>query len=245
MQWYNELEILRTVIKAQRIKDVPIPSKRSTMKQKRSDQLREAIEEKSPSVAPGKRLDEAVLLAEFGVSRTPLREALIQLASLGLIELRPRRGAVVAEVSPKQLIEMFEVMGELEAMCGRLAARRITEDEQQRLLAAHNACKAAAESDGPDAYYYANERFHFAIYNAAHNSFLAMQARQLHRKLRVYRRLQLRVRNRMASSFAEHEGVVAAILAGNGDVAAERIPSTSSSRASDSATSSPRSVLAA
>ena len=208
-----------------RIRHVPIPSKRSTMKQKRSDQLREAIEEKIAigEYAPGKRLDEAVLLAEFGVSRTPLREALIQLASLGLIELRPRRGAVVAEVSPKQLIEMFEVMGELEAMCSRLAARRITEAEQKELLAAHQACKAAAESDGPDAYYYANERFHFAIYDAAHNSFLAAQARQLHRKLRVYRRLQLRVRNRVASSFVEHEGVVAAILAGNGDVAAERI----------------------
>ena len=195
------------------------------MKQKRSDQLREAIEEKIAvgEYAPGKRLDEAELLAEFGVSRTPLREALIQLASLGLIELRPRRGAVVAKVSPQQLIEMFEVMGELEAMCSRLAARRITDAEQKELLAAHQACKAAAESDGPDAYYYANERFHFAIYDASHNSFLAAQARQLHRKLRVYRRLQLRVRNRVASSFVEHEGVVAAILAGQGDVAAERI----------------------
>jgi DNA-binding FadR family transcriptional regulator len=109
---------------------------------------------------------------------------------------------------------MFEVMGELEAMCSRLAARRITDAEQTELLAAHQACKAAAESDGPDAYYYANERFHFAIYDAGHNAFLAAQARQLHRKLRVYRRLQLRVRNRVASSFAEHEGVVAAILAG-------------------------------
>ena len=197
----------------------------AAMKQKRSDQLREAIEEKIAmgEYPPGKRLDEAELLTEFSVSRTPLREALIQLVSLGLIELRPRRGAVVAEVSPQQLIEMFEVMGELEAMCGRLAARRITEAEQKELVAAHNACKAAAESDGPDAYYYANERFHFAIYAASHNSFLALQARQLHRKLRVYRRLQLRVRNRVASSFAEHDGVVTAILAGNGDLTAERL----------------------
>ena len=197
----------------------------AAMKQKRSDQLREAIEEKIAmgEYPPGKRLDEAELLTEFGVSRTPLREALIQLVSLGLIELRPRRGAVVAEVSPQQLIEMFEVMGELEAMCGRLAARRITDAEQKELLAAHQACKAAAESDGPDAYYYANERFHFTIYAASHNSFLASQARQLHRKLRVYRRLQLRVRNRVASSFAEHDGVVTAILAGNGDLTAERL----------------------
>jgi DNA-binding GntR family transcriptional regulator len=195
------------------------------MKQKRSDQLREAIEEKIAmgEYLPGKRLDEAELLTAFGVSRTPLREALIQLASLGLIELRPRRGAVVAEVSPQQLIEMFEVMGELEAMCGRLASRRITESGQKELLAAHNACKVAAESDGPDAYYYANERFHFAIYAASHNTFLALQARQLHRKLRVYRRLQLRVRNRVASSFAEHDGIVTAILAGSGELTAERL----------------------
>ena len=195
------------------------------MKQKLSDELREAIEEKIAmgEYPPGMRVDETVLLAEFGVSRTPLREALIQLASLGLIEIRPRRGAVVAELSPQRLIEMFEVMGELEAMCGRLAARRITELEQAELLAAHQACKAASESQDPDAYYYANEKFHFAIYAASHNTYLAEQARELHRKLRVYRRLQLRVRDRVRSSYAEHEGVVKAILAGNSDLAAERI----------------------
>jgi DNA-binding GntR family transcriptional regulator len=165
------------------------------MKQKRSDQLREAIEEKIAIGAfpPGKRLDEVELLARFGVSRTPLREALI------------------------------EVMGELEAMCGRLAARRITADEQKRLNAAHKACRTAAVSRSPDAYYYANEAFHFAIYSASHNTYLAEQARQLHRKLRVYRRLQLRVRDRVAHSFAEHDGIVAAITSADGDLAAGRL----------------------
>ena len=198
-----------------------------SMKQKRSDQLREAIEEKIAmgDYPPGMRLDEAPLLAEFGVSRTPLREALIQLASLGLVEIRPRRGASVAEVGPQRLIEMFEVMGELEAMCGRLAARRMTEDEQKTLLAAHKACKMAADARSTDAYYYANETFHFTIYAASHNSYLADQARALHRKLRVYRRLQLRVRDRIGNSFAEHDGVVAALLAGDGDLAAERLRS--------------------
>ena len=195
------------------------------MRQKRSDELREAIEEKIAmgEYAPGMRLDEGVLLAQFGVSRTPLREALIQLASLELVEIRPRRGAVVAEVSPQRLVEMFEVMGELEAMCGRLAARRITEDEQTQLLAAHKACKTAAESHNPDAYYYANEKFHFAIYAASHNGYLAEQARALHRKLRVYRRLQLRVRDRVGNSYSEHDGVVNAILAGDSDLTAERL----------------------
>ncbi len=75
---------------------------------------------------PGTRLDEVELAQRFAVSRTPIREALIQLASAGLVELRPRRGAIVAQISPQRLMEMFDVMAELEALCGRLAARRIT-----------------------------------------------------------------------------------------------------------------------
>ena len=195
------------------------------MRQKRSDELREAIEEKiAVGVYPPRmRLDEAVLLAEFGVSRTPLREALIQLAAQGLIELRPRRGAVVAEVSPQRLVEMFEVMAELEAMCGRLAARRMTAADQMQLIAAHNACEAAAKSQNADDYYYANEKFHFAIYAASHNSYLEEHVRQLHRKTRVYRRLQLRVRDRIGNSFSEHDGVVQAILAGDSELTAERL----------------------
>ena len=195
------------------------------MRQKRSDELREAIEEKiAVGVYPPRmRLDEAVLLAEFGVSRTPLREALIQLAAQGLIELRPRRGAVVAEISPQRLVEMFEVMAELEAMCGRLAARRMTAADQMQLIVAHNACEAAAKSQNADDYYYANEKFHFAIYAASHNGYLEEHVRQLHRKTRVYRRLQLRVRDRIGNSFSEHDGVVQAILAGDSELTAERL----------------------
>ena len=195
------------------------------MRKKRSDALREAIEEKiAIGVYPPKmRLDEAVLLAEFGVSRTPLREALIHLEHQGLIELRPRRGAVVTQISPQRLVEMFEVMAELEAMCGRLAARRMTAEDQVQLLAAHNACKLAATSQNPDDYYYPNEKFHFAIYAASHNSYLEEQARQLHRKMSVYRRLQLRVRDRIANSFAEHDEVINAMLVGDGDLTADRL----------------------
>lgn len=196
-----------------------------TTKPKRSDQLREAIEEKIAvgTYVPGKRLDEAELLKSFRVSRTPLREALIQLASMGLIEIRPRRGAFVAQIDPQRLCEMFELMAELEAMCGRLAARRLTPEDRTRLLAAHQACKAAADAGDPDSYYYANERFHHTIYIASHNSYLAEQASQLHRKLRVYRRLQLRVRNRIGNSFIEHDNVVSALLAGDGELTARRL----------------------
>ncbi len=104
-----------------------------------SEQLCEKIEEQivTGALRPGARLDEQELAAEFGVSRTPIREALIQLASAGLVDTRPRRGAVVAEIEPHRLCEMFDVMAELEAMCARLAARRITEDEIASLRAAH------------------------------------------------------------------------------------------------------------
>jgi len=190
---------------------------------KRSLAVRELIEERivDGRFPPGMRLDEMALAQEFGVSRTPIRETLIQLSSSGLVDLRPRRGAIVTDVSPHRLCEMFEVMAELEGMCARLAARRITADEQAELLAAHAACQRARDSASSDAYFVHNETFHQIIYRAAHNSFLAEQAAQLQRRLRPFRRLQLRIRNRVGRSFAEHQGIVDAILAGAGDKAAQ------------------------
>jgi DNA-binding GntR family transcriptional regulator len=187
-----------------------------------SASLREQIEEMIAVgvFKPGQHLDETELAARFGVSRTPIRETLIQLASMGLVVIRPRRGAIVAELGPQQLVEMFEVMSELESTCGRLAARRMTPEEQKALLAAHEACQAAMQAHEPDDYYYKNEVFHEAIYAGSHNQFLIEQTRNLYRRLRPYRRLQLRVRDRLANSYREHDGVVQAIVSGDGDLAA-------------------------
>ena len=186
---------------------------------KLAEQLREAIEEKiaTGQLVPGAHLDEVQLASQFGVSRTPVREALSLLAGEGLVESRPRRGTVVAELSPHRLVERFEVMGELEAMCARLAARRMSRTDQQALEAAHHGCEAARDADDPDAYFYANERFHQLIYAGSQNRFLAEQAGALHRKLRPYRRLQLRVRDRIGRSFDEHAEIVAAICAGDAE----------------------------
>ena len=185
--------------------------------------LREAIEEliATGALPPGHRLDEVELAKQFGVSRTPIRETLIQLASMGIVVIRPRRGAIVAELGPQQLVQMFEVMSELEAMCGRLAARRMTADEHKRLLAAHASCKEVRDCDDPDSYFYRNEEFHDVIYQGSHNAFLIEQTRSLHRRLRPYRRLQLRVRDRVGNSFSEHDAVVKSILAGEGEATAE------------------------
>lgn len=169
--------------------------------------------------APGERLDEVQLASRFGVSRTPIREALMQLGAIGLVEIRPRRGAVVVDPGPNRIYEMFEVMAELEGMAGSLAARRCTEEDRAKLLAAHAECERSMKRGDADAYYYDNEKFHHAIYEASHSGFLIDQCKALHRRLRPYRRLQLRVRNRMNVSFGEHAGIVDAILAGEAEAA--------------------------
>ena len=186
-----------------------------------SERLRESIEEEiaTGKLLPGTRLDEVDLATRFGVSRTPIREALRLLLGVGLVENRPPRGAVVAQVTPQRLIEMFEVMAELEGMCARLAARRMSDEELAKIEAAHEACRESAAARDSDGYFYNNESFHYAIYAASHNTFLFEQASALQRKLRPYRRLQLRVRNRVQRSFDEHQDIVDALREGDADKA--------------------------
>ena len=121
---------------------------RSEPRQNRADQLRDLIEEDIASgrLPPGSRLEESALAERFNVSRTPVREALAQLASAGLVEMRPRQGAVVAVLSLDNIIEMFEVMADLEALCAELCARRMTPEEQARLQAAHERCAAVSDT---------------------------------------------------------------------------------------------------
>ncbi len=180
----------------------------------RADSLRDQLEEEilTGALAPGSRLEEVALARRFGVSRTPIREALFQLSAAGLVESRPRRAAVVAEIGPCQLTEMFEVMAELEAMCARLATRRATAEDLAAIRSAQEACRTALRSGDGDAYYYQNEAFHERIRAAARNRFLIDQADALQKRLRPYRRLQLRARNRIEASFREHDAIVAAIV---------------------------------
>jgi DNA-binding GntR family transcriptional regulator len=170
---------------------------------------------------PGSRLDPEALAREFDCSRTPIREALQQLEASGLVRVAAKRGTFVSEWSVEELAERFEVMAELEAMCARLAARRITDSEMTELEAAHEDCQRLSAAGDIDAYYAANSDFHACIYRATHNSFLEGEASRLHAVLQPYRRMQWQVRNRMARSFAEHGAVVAAIRAGDDLAAAE------------------------
>ena len=170
---------------------------------------------------PGARLDPELLAREFDCSRTPIREALQQLEASGLVRVFPKRGTFVSELTADELAERFEVMAEIEAACARLAARRITDAELTEFEAVHAACRALAEAGDVDAYYLRNSDFHHCIYHATHNAFLEQEASRLHAVLQPYRRMQLRVRNRMTRSLAEHDEVLAAIRSGDGEAAAK------------------------
>jgi DNA-binding GntR family transcriptional regulator len=165
--------------------------------------------------APGARLDEQQLAGRFGVSRTPVREALRQLATSGLIDLRPRRGAVVASVTPEDLRTMFAAMAEMEAACARLAALRMTPSERQALQQLHESMAALVRTGDPDAYADANQSFHLSIYDGSHNAVLGDFTASLRRRLAPFRRAQFHTTGRLPQSWEEHDAVVRAILDGN------------------------------
>ncbi|WP_135506954.1 GntR family transcriptional regulator [Roseovarius aestuariivivens] len=195
------------------------------MERRRSEKIAQDLEEAifDGTFADGARLDEVRLAREFGVSRTPLREAIQRLALSGLVELIPRRGAFVRQPGLAELMEMFEVMAELEAVCARFAALRISDAALLELRDANAKCLAAVEARDADAYYFENERFHKTIYRESGNAFLEEETLRLHRRLKPFRRQQLRFRGRLTQSMAEHEAVVDALEAGDAGTAAARL----------------------
>lgn len=169
----------------------------------------------SGEFAPGYRLDEQLLAQRYNVSRTPVREALRQLATTGLIEIRPRRGAIVARVTPAQLEELFVAMGELEATCARLAAMSMSPTERRRLQALHERMGDPARQADAKGFADDNHLLHTMIYTGAHNSVVEEMATSMRRRLSPFRRAQFQLEGRPSRSFEEHDAVVSAIIAGN------------------------------
>lgn len=187
------------------------------MEPRRADTIAKALEEMilDGTFVDGDRLDEVQLSERFGVSRTPLREALQRLALSGLVALVPRRGAFVRQPGLVELVEMFEVMAELEAVCGRLAATRVSETALAALREANQKCRVALEAGSANDYFTENETFHKVIYRLSGNGFLEQEALRLQKRLRPFRRLQLRYRGRLAQSMSEHEAIVEALALGD------------------------------
>jgi len=166
-------------------------------------------------LAPGAALDETDIARRFNVSRTPVREALRQLAASGLIDARAHRGAVVARPSIERLTGMFEAMAELEALCASLAAERMTPLERQRLEAVHEELRLLSHAGNPDRFHEVNERFHNTIYAGSRNAYIAEMTLATRVRVQPFRRAQFRNLGRLAKSHAEHDRVVVAIMRGD------------------------------
>jgi DNA-binding GntR family transcriptional regulator len=132
---------------------------------RRADSIANTLEEMvfTGQVHDGERLDETLLARKFGVSRTPVREALQRLVSSKLAEQRTRRGVFVKQPASITVIEMFETMAEIEAVCGRLAAQRRIPMALEHLAAANALCLQALDQQDADAYSHHNEAFHRMI----------------------------------------------------------------------------------
>ncbi|MDO9060020.1 MAG: GntR family transcriptional regulator [Bradyrhizobium sp.] len=167
------------------------------------------------ALAPGAALDETDIARRFNVSRTPVREALRQLAASGLVDARAHRGAVVARPSIERLTGMFEAMAELEALCAGLAAGRMSAVERHALEAIHEELRVLSYAGNPDRFHEVNERFHNAIYAGSQNGYIAEMTLATRVRVQPFRRAQFRNLGRLAKSHAEHDRVVVAILRGD------------------------------
>lgn len=168
-------------------------------------------------LAPGTPLDEEEIARRFSVSRTPVREALLQLIETGLVEKPSRQRAVVAPLDIRRLIQMFETLSELEAVCARFAARRITDVEKQALVNIQHASDAALLSGDEDEYGRQGIRFHVSVWRATHNDVLFETTRNLAVRLNPYRMFQLRSEGRPEANNEDHKAILALIVAGQAD----------------------------
>jgi DNA-binding GntR family transcriptional regulator len=193
----------------------PLSETSASMRGARADVIAKSIADDIVlgSFEPGARLDEVRLAARFEVSRTPIREALKQLAIQGLVVCRPNRGAVVAEMTPTQLNQMFEAIGELEATCARHAAIRMLPEDRERLSALHAQSRVAMRAGDFDMYDRLNQALHRVIIEGCGNPVLIEMSVSLRHRISPYRRSQFRNIERMSASFEEHAVIVEALLA--------------------------------
>lgn len=167
-------------------------------------------------LAPGKRIPERILCERFEVSRTPLREALKVLASEGLIELTPNRGARVIQLTEADVEDMFEVMGALESLAGKLAAERITEEEIAEIRALHYQMALHQTRGELMPYFRLNQAIHGKILECSRNQTLMDVYRGLSGRIRRARYVANISASRWAEAMAEHEQILAALEARDG-----------------------------
>lgn len=165
------------------------------------------------------KLDEQSLADKFGVSRTPVREAIRQLSSAGLVEIRPRRGAVVVPVDPIKIGQAFEAAAELEALAAKWAASRANLLEKGKLTDAFEACNQALETNSPEAFATANRLFHDTIGAIAKNESLTAATRVVRVQTAPFQRAEFQSADERERAQSEHAEILSAICRQDGDEA--------------------------
>ncbi|MFT6591202.1 MAG: DNA-binding GntR family transcriptional regulator [Rhodoferax sp.] len=173
----------------------------------------------SRELPPGSRIDELKIAEAYGISRTPLREALKVLAAEGLITMKVRRGAYVTEVSERDLSDVYHLLSLLEADAASVVAQNATEVQIQELQGLHNALEAAARpgQQSRELFFEINERFHMRLLEIANNRWRDQVVTDLRKVMKLNRQNSLLKSGRIEESLKEHHALMQAITARDAD----------------------------
>lgn len=184
-----------------------------------AERLRQRIFQRE--LEPGSWIDELKLAEAYGISRTPLREALKVLAAEGLVTMKVRRGAYVTEVSEKDLRDVYHLLSLLESDAAGEVARRGDQAALDELAALHEALEAAVHDR--DRFFEINEQFHLRLLQLADNRWRLQMVSDLRKVMKLNRHKSLFRQGRIEDSLAEHEAIMQALLARSPQAAAEAV----------------------
>jgi DNA-binding GntR family transcriptional regulator len=181
------------------------------------EQVAEALRTRilAHTLAPGSWIDEQALAAQYGISRTPLREALKVLASEGLVTMKLRRGAYVTEVTERDLDEVYHLLALLESDAAVVVAESASDAHLAELIALHD--ELEAQVGDRDRFFAANERFHMRLLEIADNRWRNQLVADLRKVMKLNRHHSLYKQGRLEASLKEHRRIVAALKARNGE----------------------------
>ena len=160
----------------------------------------------SREIEPGSWIDEMKMVEKFGISRTPLREALKVLAAEGLVTMKPRRGAYVTEVSEKDLRDVYHLLSLLESDAAAVVAQQASAQQLQQLHDLHLALEQSV-SDA-DQFFHINEQFHMQLLAMCGNRFLSQTVADLRKVMKLNRHQSLFKRGRIEDSLKEHGAIM-------------------------------------
>jgi len=172
-------------------------------------------------LVPGSWIDELKLAEEYGISRTPLREALKVLATEGLVTMKVRRGAYVTEVSDNDLADVYHLLGLLESDAAAVVAAKATDSQLSELQALHGELEKSTQNR--ERFFEINEAFHMRLLEIANNRWRDQMVADLRKVMKLNRHNSLLKIGRIEESLLEHRAIVAALVARNATDSAQRM----------------------